>query len=265
MRTKRVLALAGGCLLLTIGAARAAEPAEPPGYLAPAERPDAARLLGPPPAPGTGAYAGDAATYRYTRALKGGPRWTLAVHDADFGAGPMMGAFSCALGVALTPRDAPALDRLLSRLAVDTEDDERPAKAAYHRPRPFLADGGPICVAPEDWLKKSASYPSGHATYSWAAGLVMAEIAPSRAGEIMARARSYGDSRVVCGVHYETDVQAGRAVGAAVFAALQANPAFKADLEAARAELVRLRTAPPAALDPAQCRIEAEAAAHPVW
>lgn len=254
------LALAGAWLSATAAAA-----AEPAGYLPPKAALDAARVIGPPPGPGNGGYDGDVTTYRATRALKGGPRWTLAIRDADFGAGPMMRAFSCALGVDLTPADAPALDRLLGRLSADSEDAGRPAKRAYRRPRPFLGDGGPICVTAETWLRDSASYPSGHSTFGWASGLVLSEIAPDRTADIMARARSYGESRVVCGVHYESDVQAGREVGAAVVAALQSNPAFKTDLAAARIELARLRAHSPAKPDPAECRIEADAEAHPVW
>jgi acid phosphatase (class A) len=260
MKMQGVLALALGWAVIAAGGAAAQEA----GYLAPAQLPDAARLVGPPPAEATGTLAGDLQTYHATRALNGSERWALAVRDADYGPGPMMRAFSCALGVSLTPDKAPALNRLLGRLAVDADTDEHAAKKTYRRPRPFLADGGPICVAPEDWLKKGFSYPSGHAAYGWSAGLVLAEIAPDRSGDVLARARSYGESRVVCGVHYESDIAAGREVGAAVFSALQDDPAFKADLEAARAELARLRAAPAGQPDPAECRVEDDAAAHPV-
>jgi acid phosphatase (class A) len=139
------------------------------------------------------------------------------------------------------------------------------AKIAYGRPRPFVELGGTICVKPETWLAKSYSYPSGHSTFSWTAGLTLSEIVPDRAAAILARARAYGESRVVCGVHYESDVLAGRTTAAALFGALQNNPAFQADLEAARAELAKLRAGPVTAPNPAECKIEADASATPVW
>ncbi len=140
------------------------------------------------------------------------------------------------------------------------------AKATYRRPRPFVENNdGPICVPAEDWLKKSYSYPSGHSTASWTAGLVLGEIAPDRTTGIVSRARSYGESRIVCGVHYESDVQAGRVAASALFAALQSSPTFKADLARARRELARLRAAPAEHADPAECAVEAEASAQPVW
>jgi acid phosphatase (class A) len=263
MRIGGIAALAAGCAALAVGWSAGA--ADPPGYLAPRERPDAARLLGPPPAEGSGTLAGDVATFAATRKLEGGPRWSLAQRDAGFGGGAILSAFSCALGVTLTPRNAPVLARMLDRLSVDTEGTGGAAKGVYRRSRPFVAHAGDLCVPREAWLAQSYSYPSGHASFSWASGLVAAEIAPDRAGALMARARAYGESRVVCGVHYASDVQAGRAVGSMVFAALQDKPAFKADLRAAHAELARLRAAPPAAPDAGQCRIEADAEAAPVW
>ena len=48
------------------------------------------------------------------------------------------------------------------------------------------------------------------------------------------------------GVHYQSDVEAGRMLGAAMVAEEHADPAFRADLAAARAELAKARTAPAA-------------------
>ena len=57
----------------------------------------------------------------------------------------------------------------------------------------------------------------------------------------MARGRSFGRSRIVCNVHWESDVLEGRFVGAATVARLHADPAFEADLAAARQELADVR------------------------
>ena len=37
--------------------------------------------------------------------------------------------------------------------------------------------------------------------WGWTVGLIMAEVAPDRATEILARARAFGEGRLVCGVH----------------------------------------------------------------
>ena len=69
---------------------------------------------------------------------------------------------------------------------------------------------------------------------------------------------------MVCGVHYQSDVQAGRLAASSVFAALQNQGAFVSDVQAARTELAQLR-AHPAPPEPAECAVEAKAAAEPVW
>jgi acid phosphatase (class A) len=251
-----------------MGGAAAKAGAGPSGvmsYLTPEATPDAKDILGPPPPDGSGTKAGDVATYQATRKLEGTPRWRLAARDAVYGPAPMMADFACAVGVVLTSDNAPALFHLLGRMQNDSARIMGHAKIAYGRPRPFVELGGTICVKPETWLAKSYSYPSGHSTFSWTAGLTLSEIVPDRAAAILARARAYGESRVVCGVHYESDVLAGRTTAAALFGALQNNPAFQADLEAARAELAKLRAGPVTAPNPAECKIEADASATPVW
>ena len=235
------------------------------GYLRASQVPDAGRMIGPPPSDESGTKAGDLATYRATRSLEGTPRWALASRDAEFGPAPMLAAFSCAVGVTLDKRHAPALYRLASRLVVDSDAVNGKVKAGYRRIRPFVENGGHICEPEADWLKNSYSYPSGHTTYSWSTGLVLEEIAPDLGSRLLSRARSYGESRVVCGVHYPSDVWAGRAAASALVGRLQSSALFRADLAAARREMARLRARPGARPDPGQCAVEAQASATPVW
>ena len=73
------------------------------------------------------------------------------------------------------------------------------------------------------------------------AGRLLAEVAPDRATQLLERARTFGESRVVCGVHHVTAVEAGRTTAETVLAAVHAVPAFRADMESAREEVSRLR------------------------
>jgi acid phosphatase (class A) len=114
------------------------------------------------------------------------------------------------------------------------------AKNQAMRRRPFFADPNALqCDALDNVTANQSSYPSGHSTGGWAWALVMAELVPSRADAILQRGRDFGDSRVICGYHFQSDIEAGRTLAAAVIARLHADAAFRRDLDAARAELAR--------------------------
>ena len=235
-----------------------------PGYLAPDAIPDVAVFLPPKPADNSPTEQRDFAVFMETRKLQGTPRWDLAARDAVETPSAFLADFSCALGVTVTPAEAPALAHLIERAGADETAIVARAKAVFKRPRPFVGNAQPICVERTESLAKSPSYPSGHTTAGWSLGLILAQLAPDRATQVLARARSYGESRVVCGVHFVSDIEEGRTAGAALVAAEQANPQFQADLAAAKAELdgLRAKGATPA---PQTCELQDEAAAHTPW
>ena len=218
---------------------------KPRGYL-PAQAIGAEAYLAPPPARGSARDLGDLEVYSATRALEGSDRWRQAQSDANAESPAAPKAFDCALGTSLDIAKQPILIRMLLRASTDGDNLSRSAKHRYARPRPFLVKEGPICIAREQWLIDQGAYPSGHAATGWTWGLILSELAPDRAEALMSRARSFGESRVVCGVHYVSDIEAGRDVSAATLARLHSDPVFKADLDTARAELAAARASTPA-------------------
>ncbi len=98
--------------------------------------------------------------------------------------------------------------------------------------------------------RASPSYPSGHAANGWLYALLLAEIDPSHADAIVQRGRAYGESRVVCGVHYYTDIEGGRMTATALVAALHGTPEFETDIASARAEMFSLRGKAPSVRPP---------------
>jgi acid phosphatase (class A) len=218
------------------------------GYLAPGTAPDILRVLSPPPAEGDIRDTADLAVFRSTRRLEGTPRWALALRDNQLGTPTMLQTFSCALDAAITPTEAPALVRLLSQAGVDASVASASGKNTWKRKRPYEREAGPVCLAPADSQRlalASSDYPSGHATSGWMTGRLLAEVAPDRATEILERARKFGESRVVCGVHHLTAVEAGYMTADTVLSALHTVPAFRSDLDAAREEVSRLRANKP--------------------
>ena len=217
-------------------------PSVPAGYLPDNPLPNSLVLLPSPPAAGSAALMCDEEASRKALALRGTPRWTLAKEDANLMFPQAAGAFSCALNAPITEQDTPHLYILLRRTLVDAGHSTDAAKGHYHRIRPFVVNKEPTC-APEDekFLKTNGSYPSGHAALGWAWALILGEIAPDRTDAILARGRVFGESRVICNVHWESDVIEGRFTGAGTVARLHADPAFRADLEAAKTELAAVR------------------------
>ncbi|MFC3068243.1 acid phosphatase [Phenylobacterium soli] len=205
---------------------------------------DGEAVIGPPPAPESPRGQADRQIYLATRAEAGSPRWSEAVRDNDLWKGGAVERYGCALGVRIDAKATPVTYRMLQRIELDVRTVGTPPKDHYGRIRPLIGDDRPVCVPREDWMKTNASYPSGHAMAGWAWALVLSEIEPAKTGPLMAAGSAIGDSRVICGVHYQSDVEAGRKLGAAMVARLHSEPQFRKDLAAARAELARDRKAP---------------------
>lgn len=236
--------------------------AQVPGYLPPGTI-DMLQVMPPAPMAGDARDEADRRIFRETRAFKDTPRWKMASDDAQLGTAQMLQQFSCAIDLELTPQQVPKMVLLLQRTMRDATQAMADAKERYRRKRPYQVDSGEIC-RPAAETNGSYDYPSGHATAGWTWGLVLAQVAPERASPILARARSIGDSRVVCGVHNASAVSAARLLSGETVAVASAMREYQEDLTAARAELSALRAAPHAAPAPARCEAEAALIRLPV-
>ncbi len=238
-------------------------PGIPAGYLAPDAIPDSLALVPPPPAAGSAALAQDHAVMRAALALRGTPRFTQATRDADLDFPFAAGTFACALGVGIDAQRTPATYRLLRRTLMDAAVSTRVAKERYQRTRPFVENGAPTCTPDEEAaLRGNGSYPSGHVAIGWTWALVLAQAAPGHSNALLARGRNFGESRLVCNVHWHSDMLQGRFMGSGTFARLQSDPVFRADVAAASAELAAARAQ---GLAPDRdCAAEAAALAQPL-
>ena len=101
----------------------------------------------------------------------------------------------------------------------------------------------PSCTPKDEAaLGKDGSYPSGHAAIGWMVALVLTDLAPDKTDPLLQRGYDFGQSRVLCRVHWQSDVDAGRLMASATFARLQSDPLFQAQRELARAEMKRAAT-----------------------
>ncbi len=174
--------------------------------------------------------------------LRDTPRWALATKDANLKFPAAASTFECALQVPISQEDTPNLNMLLRRTLLDAGLATYAAKDKYQRQRPFVAEQQSTCTpAEEATLSKDGSYPSGHASLGWAWTLVLVQAAPQRMDAILQRGFAFGFSRVICGVHWQSDVDvdAGRLIGAATVARLQTDPTFAAQVALARDEIAQ--------------------------
>jgi len=227
----------------------------PPSYLQRSDLPDSLVLLPPPPAAGSAAMRADEAARKAALSLRGSPRDKLAAADAVIGFPELPDDFSCAAGFAISEDATPHLYGLMAKMMIDVGLSTYRAKNQYNRTRPFVVHRARTCYPKDDAvLRHDGSYPSGHSAIGWAYALVLAELVPPRANPILRRGIAFGQSRLVCDAHWQSDVDAGRMIGAATVARLRADSVFRADLDAARAEVARTKQS--SAMPAATCATE---------
>jgi len=142
--------------------------------------------------------------------------------------------FADVLGPKFTKEALPKTDAFFARVAETEGAVVDPAKDVWKRPRPHLYSN---LVKPVVPLSKSGSYPSGHATVGTLMAIVLSNMVPEKRAELMARGWEYANNRVIGGIHYRSDIEAGRISGSLIAEAIWNQPDFAAEFAAAKAEL----------------------------
>lgn len=196
-----------------------------------------------PPEPGSEAERADRAATLAFRVEPGSPRWTLAQMQAEISPALALGHFDCPLNTRLSQEPPPALVRLFARALEDISASARVAKGRVFRARPFIDDPSvQTCIRVDESYRTNSSAPSSHATAGIVFGLIMADAATDQAEALNRRGQAIGESRLVCGLHYAADVQAGQQLGYDLFELISATPDYQADIAQARIELAQART-----------------------
>lgn len=240
MRKQLFLCLLLSSLSMALAADHLTDPAR--YFLNAADVLDSRSFLPAPPDSASMHFSYDREQYEWGKSVRGTDRGLQAVSDASYADGWLDRAFSEAFGFELTPSNAPAICDLIVNMKEDAGDlATRGAKNYYMRPRPFMVFNEPSATPDDEpGLRVNGSYPSGHTSIGWATALVLAEINPEAQDAIMKRGYDFGQSRVICGAHFQSDVDAGRLVGAAVVARLHADKNFQRKLAKAKKEMKRL-------------------------
>lgn len=235
--------IGGAALMLSLGAIAFALEA-PRGFGA---RVDWQLVLGPPPAPDSAADKADRAAFAKTAAGIGSAAWQAAEGQV-FPSDPEVRAqIGCAMGRSLSEKATPVTLRLLSRQNTDLKVAVDAGKDFYRRNRPFVgASDSRTCdprtlgaIGGATGGALSYSWPSGHAAQGRLTALTLAAADPARRAALLQWGDALGANRLVCRVHWTSDIAAGRRLGDALFGKLETLPAWRADVATARAELAR--------------------------
>lgn len=212
------------------------------GYLSKESLARLADDVPPPPVPGSPRDREDRAASARLTALEDTDRWLLATSHAELRPPLALQHFDCVLGVRLGSAETPRLDRLMAKVFQDAESVAEQVKARARRARPVGDDTERRpCQRVGAAGRASASYPSGSAAVGAAYAEAFALLQPDRAEAVQRIGHEIGISRLICAMHYPSDVDAGEAVGRAVMAEVATTPPFRIDAEAARAELAAAR------------------------
>lgn len=214
-------------------------------FLQEGDLPNSYFLLPAPPDGGSIAFLYDQARYNWGKTMRNTERGDTASADANVGGDGVPRAFSEAFGIEIDSINTPEIYTLIVGMREDAGDlGTREAKNYYMRQRPFAFYEEMTCnPAQQEELSTNGSYPSGHTSIGWATALVLSEINPSRQDQILKRGFEMGQSRVICGYHFQSDVDAGRITGAVTVARLHADPSFQKQLSKAKKEFTRLNKA----------------------
>lgn len=194
------------------------------------EQVDLTKLLPPPPQPGSPEQAADEATVVELQKMRTPSQVMEAVGDNKIS----VFRFADVLGPKFTEDKLPITARFFEDVTIVQRGILLQTKDIWNRPRPFT-----VLPTLESVGEKptNGSYPSGHAHFGYVVGIILAQMVPEKTTELFARGTSYGENRVLAGVHFPTDVKASQRAATATVAALFQNASFREDMKAAMAEL----------------------------
>lgn len=232
MLTRRCFAL-GLTLILSVplGAANAADNKYgtfifvKPGQL------DLGKLLAPSPLPNSEMQKRDLATVLDVQKTRTPAQVERAVADNALS----IYRFADVMGADFSAERFPQVDAFFKRVFNDSRILVLSSKDVWDRPRPYVVSQDVQTVGERP--KAPGSYPSGHAIFGYLSAIILANMVPEKAALLFERGYEYGTNRVITGVHFPSDLEAGRMAATAIAAALMESEQFRAELEGAKVEL----------------------------
>lgn len=220
-----------------------AQPTGERAFFTTKEMPDITRILKSPPKEGTPAFDYDIKCYMQGKEQRADSfRCSIAIRDAVYGIETIAHEFSVPFGLLISKDNTPQIYELLERSLATCDSICTNPKKYWHRKRPFAYfNESTLTPQEDDYLKTNGSYPSGHTILGYSAALLLTEINPERADTLMSRGIMYGDSRIIVGAHWNSDVEAGRLAASIAYTRLHTNRQFLKQMKRAKKEFLRIK------------------------
>lgn len=232
---KKYLAIAA----LMMASVCASAQSKPEPYFSFRELPNMLKWCPAPPDTVGAAFTYDIMQYMWGKEMrqKDTLRTAIAIRDAVYSLECIMQEFSEPLGLQMSQEETPEIYKLLRDSKATCEAISGFPKYYYKRKRPFIRFQEPTATPQfEPDLRRNYSYPSGHTILGWCSALLLSEINPERADTILKRGMMYGESRVIVGAHWQSDVDAGRLAGSVVYAHMHTSDRFLEQMRRAKQE-----------------------------
>lgn len=241
---KRILLLAVAATMTTLSTQAQTDIAldEEAMYFDIDELPNAVNWLPAPPEPNSTQFAYDLTQYMWGKGERMNPERRQQAIDNEVTEMPDMAEqFSKPFGMEISQEKTPCILHVLTRGVLTIRLCATKPKTTFIRLRPYVRYNEPTLIPEdEDFLRENGSYPSGHSIRGWAMTLLLCEINPDAQDDLLALGYQWGQSRVIAGYHWQSDVDAGRMLASAGYARLHTSEEFLADIAAARAEYKKL-------------------------
>lgn len=241
---KRILCLIAAGLALALQSFAQEAPVP---YIPEDEMPDVVKVVPAPPQDPSPDFDHDVLRYMWGKQQRRDPeRLAMAVRDAVWNLDSTLVILSEPFGLMVSREGTPEIYEVLTRGVTTIENIRYKPKAHYFRIRPYAYFKEPSIFPQDDeWLATEGSYPSGHTIRAWACALLMAQINPACAEDVFARAWKSGESRVISGCHWQSDVDASRPIAGIGYSRLQTSCEFRKQMKRAQGEFKRLKGCKP--------------------
>lgn len=199
--------------------------------------PNAANFLPAPPSTTSMEYINDYAQYIWGKSVRSTSRGDQARSDMSWELSSYLSVFSNILGIELSASNTHNIYEVLNYgMKYATMAIEK-SQASYFNKRPYVRyNEHSQITSSENQYAASSSYPSAQATYGWLLGMLLTEICPARQNQLIARGYQFGESSIISGYNWYSDVHTGRDLATLLMIYFHTQNGFNLLVKSARAE-----------------------------